>query len=119
MLKKSFFLLLLLVVLGGGYWYWHISTNPTTTFRTVSVDRGNLQVTISATGTLEPEEVVDVGAQVAGQVINLGQDEREKNRIIDYGSPVEVNTVLARIDSAIYQSQVESAKAMVEQAKGQ
>jgi len=39
-------------------------------FRTAAVERGNLIVTISATGTVEPEEVIDVGAQVAGQILS-------------------------------------------------
>ena len=34
--------------------------------RTVPVKRGDLRATIDATGTMEPEEVVDVGAQGAG-----------------------------------------------------
>lgn len=119
MAKKIFFVVLALVVVGAGYWYWHVSANPTNSFRTTVVERGNIISTISATGPLQPEEVIDVGAQVAGQIISFGQDIRDKNRTIDYLSPVEVGTVLARIDDAIYQSQVTSARLMVDQAKGQ
>ena len=43
-------------------------------FKTVQVKRGDLQATISATGTVEPEEVVDIGAQVAGRIVNFGRD---------------------------------------------
>ena len=35
-------------------------------------------MTIGATGTLEPEEVVDVGAQVAGQILEFGKDDSGK-----------------------------------------
>ena len=42
-------------------------------FKTVEVKRGDLKATISATGTVEPEEVVDVGAQVAGRIVSFGQ----------------------------------------------
>ena len=42
-------------------------------FKTVQVKRGDLQATISATGTVEPEEVVDIGAQVAGKIVSLWQ----------------------------------------------
>ena len=42
-------------------------------FKTVQVKRGDLQATISATGTVEPEEVVDIGAQVARQDCVLWQ----------------------------------------------
>jgi len=39
---------------------------------------------ISASGTIEPEEVVDVGAQVAGLIKSFGTDVQGKT--IDYGS---------------------------------
>ena len=39
-----------------------------TTFRTAAITRGDLVATIVATGTVEPEQVVDVGANVAGQI---------------------------------------------------
>ena len=70
--------------------------------RTAEVVRGDLEFTIDATGTVEPEEVVDVGAQVAGKIESLGTDPRHPERTIDYGSPVEVGTVLARIDDSLY-----------------
>ena len=56
------------------------------TFRTVPVKRGDLLATISATGTVEPEEVIDVGAQVAGRILAFGQDKSGKS--VDYGSVV-------------------------------
>src|SRR5438128_2093474 len=86
-------------------------------FRTAEVQRGDLHATISATGTIEPEEVVDVGAQVAGQIKEFGPDPRDSNKRVDYGTPVKVGTVLAKIDDAVYQSQVDQAKAQVAQAQ--
>jgi HlyD family secretion protein len=78
-------------------------------FKTVQVKQGDLQATISATGTVEPEEVVDIGAQVAGRIVAFGKD--KKGDEIDYGSVVENGTVLARIDDALYAADVASAKA--------
>ncbi len=84
-------------------------SRTSTGFRTVQVKRGDLQATISATGTVEPEEVVDIGAQVAGRIVAFGKD--KKGDEIDYGSVVENGTVLARIDDALYAADVASAKA--------
>ena len=64
---------------------------------------GDLLVTISATGTVEPEEVVDVGAQVAGQILSFGKDANGKT--VDYGSPVEAGTILAKIDDSLYSAE--------------
>jgi HlyD family secretion protein len=69
---------------------------------------------ISATGTVEPEEVVDVGAQVAGQILYFGAD--NNNNTIDYGSFVKKGAVLAQIDDTLYTADVENYKAQVQQA---
>jgi HlyD family secretion protein len=84
-------------------------------FRTVPVKRGNLLATISATGTVEPEEVIDVGAQVAGKIVAFGEDKNGKT--IDYGSVVEAGTVLARIDDALYAADAAAAEAQLGQSK--
>ena len=90
------------------------SPNPAP-FRTVPVTRGDLRAIISATGTVEPEEVIDVGAQVAGKIVAFGKDKQGKG--IDYGSAVEAGMVLARIDDALYVADVESAKATLGQSQ--
>ena len=84
-------------------------------FRTVPVKRGDLIATISASGVVEPEEVVDVGAQVAGRIVAFGKDESGKT--VDYGSRVEEGTILAQIDDSLYSADVAQVKAQREQAK--
>ncbi len=79
-------------------------TGKSAGFRTVQVKRGDLQATISATGTVEPEEVVDIGAQVAGRIVSFGKDKNGEE--VDYGSVVEAGTVLALIDDALYAADV-------------
>jgi HlyD family secretion protein len=84
-------------------------------FRTVLVKRGDLQAVISATGTVEPEELVDIGAQVGGKIFSFGKDKDGKT--VDYGSVVEAGTVLARIDDALFSADVDQAKATLGQSK--
>lgn len=84
-------------------------------FRTVPVQRGDVQATISATGTVEPEEVVDVGAQVAGIILTFGKD--ANGRTVDYGSTVEKGMILARIDDSLYEADVAQAKAQLQQGR--
>jgi len=113
--------ILLIVVIGivagiaGGWWYFNKGKAKNVTFRTAEVTRGDILSTISATGTVEPEELVDVGAQVAGQVLAFGKD--EEGNEVDYGSPVAEGTLLAKIDDTTYASDVALATAQLEQAK--
>lgn len=105
-----------LAVIGGtGAWWLRADRDNQPTFRTVPVKRGDLVATSSATGTVEPEEVVDVGAQVAGLISAFGTDKNGKT--VDYGSVVEKGTVLARIDDTLYAADVESARAQLQQAQ--
>ena len=117
--QRSYFLLIicfLAVVLAVfGIWRWRDARSESLKFRTAVVSRGNLEVSISATGTVEPEEVVDVGAQVAGQIIAFGMD--AKGKTVDYGSEVQQGMVLAKIDDSLYASTVEENQAQLKLAK--
>ena len=79
-------------------------------FREGVVEREDFRLSMAGTGTLEPEEVVDVGAQVAGIIREFGRAP-DADKPIDYGSVVEPGTVLAKIDDALYREEVELAKA--------
>src|SRR5581483_9910180 len=79
-------------------------------FVTEPIKRGDLLATFSATGTVEPEDVVDVGAQVAGQIKEFGP-EPGTGKTIDYHSHVEPGTVLARIDDSLYKARVDQSRA--------
>ena len=113
--EKSVVLLVVLGLIGGITWYLSGAGHTSVSYRTAPVKRGDLLATISATGTVEPEEVIDVGAQVAGQIISFGKDKNAKT--IDYGSTVEEGTVLAQIDDSLYAADVALASAQLLVAK--
>lgn len=101
-----------------GGWFWTAAGSTSSTYREATVERDTLVVNLSATGTLEPEEVIDVGAQVAGMIREFGHDPKS-DKEIDYGTVVEPTTVLAQIDDAIYKEEVQLAKAAVKQSHSQ
>ncbi len=117
---KSVLTLLVVVVVAVvatlGFLHWGYGQQPTF-YRTVTVTRGDIRAAISATGTVEPEEVVDVGAQVQGRIESRGRDPHDSSKAIDFMSQVDVGTVLAQIDASVYRAQVELAKAAVAQAE--
>jgi HlyD family secretion protein len=109
-------ILVMLGLVGGAIAYYLDRGNgQIVSFRTSQVKRGDVLVSISATGTVEPDEVVDVGAQVAGQILSFGKDANGKT--VDYGSVVEEGTVLAAIDDSLYSADAAQADAQVQSAK--
>jgi HlyD family secretion protein len=113
-MKKMLILLVVAGLAGGaGYSYWQRSAGQAVSFRVAPVERGDLLITISATGTVEPEEVIDVGAQVAGKIETFGKDPNASDKSIDYGTAVEEGTILANIDDSLYAADVEGASAAV------
>lgn len=100
---------------GGWYIYRDMFTEKTKIiYQEQNVTIGPMQKTIAATGTVEPEELVNVGAQVGGMITTLGTDANGKT--IDYGSPVKTGMVLARIDDSLYRAEFDSATAQLLQA---
>jgi HlyD family secretion protein len=125
MLRLLMLMVVVGAVVGGGVYYRQNFMRDTheQAFRTDNVTRGDLHIVVRATGTLEPEEVVDVGAQIVGRVIEFGKDPRGKtdpkfaDKNIDYGSPVEKGMIVAQIDPTTYEAQQQQAKATLAQAK--
>jgi macrolide-specific efflux system membrane fusion protein len=66
--------------------------------------RGNLEDVVTATGTLQPKEFVDVGTQVSGQLRMLH---------VDVGAVVKKGQLLAEIDPSVYQSKVDADRAQM------
>jgi HlyD family secretion protein len=106
-----------LVIVGGYYLLRYYRTQGTSNFRLAQIERGDMLPTIGATGTVEPEQVVDIGSQVNGLITDFGVDPHDPTKHIDYGSNVEKDTVLATIDQTFYQATVDQNQAAVNSAK--
>jgi len=86
-------------------------------YSTVLVERGDIIQTVSATGTLQAVNTVEVGTQVSGTIEEI---------FVDYNSPVKKGQVIAKIDSTLFRTEVlkaeadlASAKASVEEAQAE
>lgn len=101
----------------GAWNYFSVSTKKTVNFRTAFVEVRDVVETIDATGTVEPEDLIDVGARVSGEIVSFGKDVNGKE--IDYGSLVKEGTVLALIDDELPKSDLLSAQAKLDQAKAE
>lgn len=103
-------IIILAVVGGGAYWWLGRKTEAKVTFRKDVVDRGDLVVSISATGTLNALTTVTVGSQVSGTIAKL---------YADFNSPVTEGQLLAQLDPTFLQASVNEQKANTDRAKAQ
>jgi HlyD family secretion protein len=86
-------------------------------FQTAKVTRGNLNLVVGANGTIEPQQVIDVSAQVEGRIVSFGEDRAGRGKSIDYGSKVVQGQILATIDDALYQARLEQEQAGLQVAE--
>lgn len=119
-MRKLITLLILLSLAGGGFWWY--KNRPKTAqakiaYKTEAVTRGKTTQTILATGTIEPEDLIDIGAQVTGQIMKFGTDTNGKE--VDYCSEVKKGQLLARIDDVTYKAEVTISKANLTTANAQ
>lgn len=98
------------IVLGAGAWYamQRQSGAADSSWRTVEVERGDIRVAISATGTLSAISTVVVGSQISGQVTEV---------LVDFNDKVEQGQVIAKIDPSSYQAQIEQGAAQIASAR--
>lgn len=71
-------------------------------YETEPVRRGDLQVTITATGEVRGVNTVEVGSEVTGRLVEV---------LVDHNDPVEKDQLLARIDPEQYEAAVEESSA--------
>ena len=103
------------IAAGAAWWLRRSGRENAPQFLTAPIRRGDLVSTITATGTIEPEAAVDVGAQVAGVIVAFGLDKHGKP--VTWGSIVNAGDVLALIDDSLYAAAVKNAAAQVTQAE--
>ena len=119
---KPILTILLLLALAAGAWYFLRAKGDAApaakgevAYDTAAVSRGDVVSTIAASGTIEPEELVDVGSQVSGKIVAFGTG--TKGEEIDYCSIVTNGMVLARIDDVTYLADLDVARAQLVRAK--
>jgi HlyD family secretion protein len=112
MRKKAIITAILIFVLAaaGMLVYREAFAKAAPSFRFVNVERGNLQQTVSATGTLGAVTTVSVGTQVSGQVSDL---------LVDFNDHVKKGELLARIDPTLAQQAVVDAQANLDKAEAE
>ncbi|MBU1571446.1 MAG: efflux RND transporter periplasmic adaptor subunit [Proteobacteria bacterium] len=76
-------------------------------YKTETVQRGDLIISVATTGTLQPTNQVDVGSELSGIVRTVEAD---------YNDIVKVGQILAKLDTSRLEAQVQQSKASLEAA---
>jgi HlyD family secretion protein len=88
------------VALAAGI-YFYSNQAPESAYKTAKVERGAMVSTVSATGNVAAVVTVQVGTQVSGTIQKL---------FVDFNSPVKKGQVIAQIDPALFNAQVEQTR---------
>ena len=97
--------LLALVIAAGGWWAWKAWGNSAAKSDELifaTVQRGDIEDLVGATGSLQPRDYVDVGAQVSGQLKKLH---------VEVGTEVKEGQLLAEIDAEQSAARVDANRA--------
>ncbi|MGE3260148.1 MAG: efflux RND transporter periplasmic adaptor subunit [Bacteriovoracia bacterium] len=103
-------ILAVLILMGGGFYYWKSNRVPAVSYREVIVERGDLSTSISATGTVQPENRLEIKAPIAGRmesVLVKEGDKVRKGQILAWMSSTERAALL---DAARSRGEEEVAK---------
>ena len=79
-------------------------------YQTVTVSPGSLSTTVTATGTIEPINQVEVGAQVSGIISNI---------YVDYNTVVKQGQLMAEIDRSLLEAELESSQASLASSRSE
>jgi HlyD family secretion protein len=93
-----------------GVFIYRVRSSAAVAYITTPVAQQDLVQTVSATGTVNPQNTIDVGTQVSGTVSEVD---------VDYNSKVKKGQVLARLDPTTLQAQLDSAKASLAESQAQ
>jgi len=101
------------ILAGAGYFGWTkwvAPADPATGYATATVQRGDLEDVVTATGTLQPRDFVDVGTQVSGQLRKLH---------VEIGAVVKEGDLLAEIDPTVFKARVDADRAQLANLRAQ
>jgi macrolide-specific efflux system membrane fusion protein len=111
-LKRGKLLLVVgaLALAGGLAWWQPWRADEAPAYETARVERGTVQLTVNALGTLLPLQFVDVGTQVTGQLRRLG---------VEIGQTVKKGQLIAEIDPTLFESRVNQTSAAINNLRAQ
>jgi HlyD family secretion protein len=108
-MKRIIIILVLLLLAGGGVWYFYFRKEDKPVVLTSERPRyGYISKSVTATGTIEPVDTVNVGCQVSGTINAI---------YTDYNAKVTKHQLIATLDRSLFEAAVNQYKANLQVAK--
>ncbi|HKD11337.1 MAG TPA: efflux RND transporter periplasmic adaptor subunit [Thermoanaerobaculia bacterium] len=107
-MKKAIWILLVVVAAVGLYFAIRGRRKPEPKYQTAVADKGNITMTVTATGSVSAVTTVQVGSQVSGIISKL---------FVDFNSHVKKGQLLAELDPTPFEAQVEQQRATLAKAQ--
>jgi HlyD family secretion protein len=116
------FALMLLTAVGLWYWQASRSADAAPNYITQTVARGNLTLTVTANGTLQPTRSINIGSELSGTVLKVNvdvNDRLEKGQVLVELDPSKLRDQIlrSRASVAVAKALVEQTAATVDEAK--
>ena len=95
---------LLLALAAAGLWWWQQqrTADAAPSYTTQTVARGNLTLSVTANGTLQPTRTVNIGSELSGTVLKVN---------VDVNDRVKKGQVLVELDTAKLRDQILRSRA--------
>lgn len=109
-MKRWIVIIAIVAIVGGTAWWYFRGRQPVEeeeTMATVAVERGDLRVTVAATGVLEPLTTVEVKSRSGGEIDKM---------YVEAGDYVQAGDLIAQLDPTDLQTAVDEAAAQVDAA---
>lgn len=118
---KTILSVLIIAAVAGivSFSFWRGGADELPKFRTLPAVRDDLLIAVSATGTVEPVEIIDVGTQIVGSIKSFGPDAERPGKTVDYGSHVRQGDILAQLDDSPHRAELDKTKALLELAEAE
>ncbi len=110
-MKKAYWIIIVVVVLGAAvaaYFLFGKTKKTVIEWRTAKIEKGDIQVTVRASGTLSADTTVQVGTQVSGIINKIN---------VDFNSVVKKGQVIAILDTTFLAQAVDDARASLKRAE--
>ena len=125
-MKKIIVLILIIIGVAGGYYYYDSNNSlvSTESYEYVTIEKGNIKKSVSATGKIIPTSTLVLSSEISGKIVDIKKDYNEQIRKGDVLAIFDQNPFILNVEETvtsvdISKSKLKQKKASLEKAKSE